>query len=750
MSISRRNFIKYSFLTGMSVTLGACQLRQVEHSLVSQYQMPEYKLPGQPLYWATSCGECSGGCGIAAKTADNRLIKLEGIPEHPINKGKLCARGASAIQDVYHPGRVQTMTKEWTEVLPKLASQLNKDSKPVWVVKDLHGTRGSLLVELAQKAGAKIWVTGFPDSVTERRVMKAVYGKAELPHYKLEVADYAVAFGGDFLNNGNSPVYSGWAYGQFRRGRNRQRGTFVGVSSRMNMTHANSDRWLVTRPGTEGWVALGVGNLLAAKGKGPWPAWAKAITMDQVVAASGLEQELIERLADRLATAKAPLIIADSDAGNYVNGVDSLFIIHSLGKMLGGPAQGTYEPDLLVNGTAAPDKGMVIGTKEALELASSGNCKVMWVFDVDPLRTLPNNLKAEEAFKKVPTVVAFASIPSLTSTKVCKPDNVLPVQMWLEEWGDRRVVGDGWDVYNVQQPVVNCQFGKAKSIDDILMYLKTGDLISAGIVAAGAPAGDNKGKFFRDLIRAGADDKTWETLLARGGAFKDEDRAWEHYPNRISEPPVPPANPGKAPKGVSPYAALEPLAATAFGTQGSKGLTVVPSATLALQDGSLGHRPWLQELPDPITTVVWGSWVEINSEIAKEMEIERHDLVEIALEGGGTLTAPAFPSPAIHRDLISIPIGDTQADFSKWASDRNGGMDFGQGNELYGPYGFTNKGYGKAGVNPIHILKGELGANGEPSWIGSGASIKKVGKKEMITAMDARVFNLPRQVLPLD
>lgn len=746
MSTSRRNFLKYTFLSGMSVALGACQ-RHVEHPLVSQYQMPEYKLPGQPLYWATSCGECAGGCGLAAKTADNRLIKLEGIPEHPINKGKLCARGHSAIQDVYHPSRIKDLTGDWSEVLAGLAKQMDPAQKPLWVVKDLHGSRGALMVELAKKAGAKIWVTGYPDSITERRVMKAIYGKAELPLYKLEESDYAVSFGGDFLNNGSSPVYNGWGYGQFRRGRDRLRGTYVAVGSRMNMSSANSDKWLAVRPGTEGWVALAVGNLLAAKGKGPWLDFAKSITMDQVVAATGLEADYIQRLADRLATAKKPLVIADSDAGNYVNGVDSLYVIHSLGKMLGGSAMATYEPDLLVNGSVAPDKGMIVGTQEALKLAA--DARVMWVFDVDPLRTLPAALKADELFKKISNLVCFASMPSLT-TALAKPANVLPVQMWLEEWGDRRIEGGGWDVYNVQQPVVNCQVEKALSISDILMYFKTADLVSVGRLAPGAAPGDTKGKFFRDIIRNGADDKTWETLLARGGAYKSNSLSWELYPNRVSEPPVVPADPGKAPKGTNPYESLEPLKPTSFETTANKGFTVLPITTLALNDGSLGHRPWLQELPDTMTTVVWGAWVEINSSKAEELGIERHDLVEITCEGGGKLRAPAFPNPAMHPDAIGIPIGDTVADFSKWHADRNGGMDFGQGNELFGPYGFTNKGYGKAGVNPISILKGTFASSGELQWLGAGANITKLGKKEMITAMDARVFNLPRQILPLD
>ena len=763
VSISRRNFLKYGLLSGLGVALSACQ-RPVEHKLVSQYQMPEYNLPGQALYWATSCGECAGGCGLAAKTSDGRLIKVEGLPEHPINRGKLCARGHSALQDVYHPNRLNEIRlgggqgwadATWSDTLFELQKQFaSADSQPLWVVDRLQGTRGGLLVELAQKVGAKLWVLEFPGSLQERRVIKALTGKAELPLYKLEDADYVVAFGGDFLNNGHSPVRDGWGYGQFRANPERTRGILISLSSRMNMTHANADRWLPVRPGTEGWVALAVGNILAAKGRGPWPAWAQSITLEMAAAASGLEAELIERLAERLARAQKPLIIADAEAGNYLNGTDSLYIVHALGKMLNG-LKDTYEPSLIVNGPGEVPPGLVINTREALEHLNSGECKIVWVFDVDPMTLVPRSLGFDQLLGKVPTCVAFASFPSPT-TALCK-SGVLPVKMWLEEWGDRRIQGVGLDVYNIQQPVVSCQWGEARSIDDVLMFLHTQDPISAGIYNEQTPpeARGAKGKSFHDLIRGDADDKRWETLLARGGVFAEAGREGDPYPNRCYYPPQAPADPGLPPPGVNPFANLEPLEPTAW-NEGGDGVTnkaefvLLPVATLAMGDGTLGNRSWLQELPDPVTTIVWGPWIEINSEVAREMKIERHDLLEVEAFGVGTLRLSAVPLPSLHREAVAIPIGDDFAQFNKWEAYREGGMDYGIGNRLYGPLGFTNRGFGSKGVNPRQLVGARFTAGGEPLWVGSAVTIKKLDQQQRVTAMDQRVFNLPRQILPTD
>jgi molybdopterin-containing oxidoreductase family iron-sulfur binding subunit len=57
---------------------------------------PETITPGISVDYASTCLECSSGCGLHVKTREGRPIKLEGNPEHPINRGRLCARDAGA------------------------------------------------------------------------------------------------------------------------------------------------------------------------------------------------------------------------------------------------------------------------------------------------------------------------------------------------------------------------------------------------------------------------------------------------------------------------------------------------------------------------------------------------------------------------------------------------------------------------------------------------------------------------------
>ena len=85
-------------------------------------------MPGVSTYYATTCRECAAACGIIAETRDGRAIKLEGNPEHPLNRGALCARGQSALQGLYNPDRFRgPMVKEgsaWKAIVGRRASRV--------------------------------------------------------------------------------------------------------------------------------------------------------------------------------------------------------------------------------------------------------------------------------------------------------------------------------------------------------------------------------------------------------------------------------------------------------------------------------------------------------------------------------------------------------------------------------------------------------------------------------------------------
>ena len=111
MNLNRRAFLKIAGIG--SVSMAAACTSEPEKTLYTLVQSPDDMITGKATYYASTCRECPAGCGILAKNREGRIVKLEGNPDHPINRGNLCMRGQAAIQGVYNPDRIRSpMFKE--------------------------------------------------------------------------------------------------------------------------------------------------------------------------------------------------------------------------------------------------------------------------------------------------------------------------------------------------------------------------------------------------------------------------------------------------------------------------------------------------------------------------------------------------------------------------------------------------------------------------------------------------------------
>src|SRR6478672_8951363 len=87
-------------------------------------------------------------------------------------------------------------------------------------------------------------------------------------------------------------------------------------------------------------------------------------------------------------------------------------------------------------------------------------------------------------------------------------------------------------------------------------------------------------------------------------------------------------------------------------------LHVYPSQ--AFSDGRTAHLPWLQEMPDPMTTVMWGSWVEVSPQAAEKLGVHEGDVLKVS-SPQGSLELPVYVYPGLRPDVIAIPVGQGHA-----------------------------------------------------------------------------------------
>ena len=101
--IDRRDFLKLiGVSTGAAAASGCSDPVQ---KLIPYVVQPEEITPGLAVSYASTCQECPAGCGLHVRTREGRPVKLEGNPDHPINRGSLCARGQAGIGRTYLPDR---------------------------------------------------------------------------------------------------------------------------------------------------------------------------------------------------------------------------------------------------------------------------------------------------------------------------------------------------------------------------------------------------------------------------------------------------------------------------------------------------------------------------------------------------------------------------------------------------------------------------------------------------------------------
>ena len=83
----------------------------------------------------------------------------------------------------------------------------------------------------------------------------------------------------------------------------------------------------------------------------------------------------------------------------------------------------------------------------------------------------------------------------------------------------------------------------------------------------------------------------------------------------------------------------------------------------------IAHLPWLQEMPDPLTSAMWSSWVEINPATAAKLGIGDGDIVDVT-SAHGTLRSPAVITPGIAPDIVAMPMGQGHTKFTRYATGR--------------------------------------------------------------------------------
>lgn len=689
--MDRRSFLKLSGVAASASVVGACS--RTSQNVISFVEAPnDGANPVDGDWFATTCRECNAGCGVIVRTVNGRAKKIEGNAIHPISRGKACARSQAAVQTVYHPERLTTpMLKGaggfesigWDKAVDVISQRLTEaEGKLFYLNNGANDASSGIVNEIFGKMDGFLNVgnsePGFESLVAGGA---ALAESPRLPFPDLDHAQFAILFGADIFESGPSPVFWGGSFGECRRGRASVRGRLVYAGSRLSSTAAVCDLWLPVPPGKLGLLALSVAQVVVdiiisrklaltipRNALGRWSEVLKDYDPEKVAAQLEMPAEYIHKLAIPFVDESPSVAIAGADVTGHVNGVaalDAVEFLNMLSYEIGREKLRIHE-----RLTPEPNEGLkrritqalgvdheAQGYKRMVELVAGmeqGKYSMGIISHTNPVFDTPAGLKFKDAMSKVGFTVAVANFMDETAAEATL---ILPDHHWLEGWSVQNPnFVPGVPVLNLQQPVIR-PFVDTRSGSDIILAaaaaakLKTPAASTEEFVQGkvkqfraemlGAPAYLGDEEFFRHLLRNGG---WWSSEIENEPTPTPPDSVLWEYRDKLKAP-EPEFDGAENPFYLHPF------------------------QTVHMGRGQGANNGWLQEAPDPITTLMWQFWVEMNPATAAKLGVVEGDMVKIS-SAHGSITAPVFPYKGIRPDVVAVPIGYGHTNYGKLATGR--------------------------------------------------------------------------------
>jgi molybdopterin-containing oxidoreductase family iron-sulfur binding subunit len=656
--MDRRTFLKTAGMGSVAFAAG-CNAHPEKH-LYTLVRAPEDMVTGEATWYATTCRECPAGCGVLAKNREGRVVKLEGNPLHPVNQGKLCARGQAALQGLYHPDRLSQprlkVDGRWEEISFDQAADLIRRRAAEAAAK------GEGRVALLSEVVGDTLLALFSEALTAWRGQAPVifeplayeglkfayaqaFGQAMLPGHRLEQADFILSFGADFLETWLSPVEYSRKFKAMHALADGRKGTFVHVGPYQSLTAANADQWLMCRPGGEAAVALGLMQVLLGKGPGkelpvPFRAALNALTDNyrpaEVARRSGVAEEDFRKLLQRLGAAKRPLVLPTATAGQ------------------GAASAATDLASIMLNALLDPTLARLdFAQRHRVELAGSrGDIQAFWqalaqgpaelllLNQVNPLYSLPGDSAVAKAMaRKDLFKVVFAR--GLDETAAAA-DLIVPVGHPLETWD---AYESKQNLVATLQPVLG-KINAAPGIGDFFLTL--------GAAREGKKEPDYRAYLSRRLaerydLRTESD---WLRMIQSGGRFS-AGQAGRMTASRFDHAPV---------------KALADLLDRAQ-SAGQRKTALQVHTSLRFYDGRNADHPWLAELPDTITQVAWQTVAMVPPATMTANGWRDGQRLQVAT-AHGQVELPAYGYAGMHPGLVVIAMGQGHTHMGRYAQNQ--------------------------------------------------------------------------------
>jgi anaerobic selenocysteine-containing dehydrogenase len=447
---------------------------------------------GKPSTVSSICGMCNGECGILVRKVDERMVRVDGNPHHPVNRGFICPLGIASLQMVYGPSRIRQPLKRtasrgdgkwqaisWEEAIAEFADKIQqlRDARQshtiACITSNSDGTTNELLGRFLRAVGSGNLAKMDSGRDARAAVLKIMQGIDGDLAYDFENADFILSFGCSFFEGWGT---CGRMYGAIDSwySDKGKRAELIQIEPNLSTTALKASQWIPNKPGAEAALALGIAHVLISDGSydedfvdkhcfgfKDWEdkdgkkhsGFASLLFANysppSVEKITGVSVKDIEGLAQRFAAANHPLAVGGGGRGQFFNGIHELMAIHALNALAGNinksggvlvkaPVPLAPLPEVQMDAEAVRGYSEV-SAKNPFSFSTPGSLnpaeiKLLLVHEANPLYALPERQVAESLFEEVPYIVSLSSYMDESADHA---DLILPIPTRMERWDDR-------------------------------------------------------------------------------------------------------------------------------------------------------------------------------------------------------------------------------------------------------------------------------------------------------------------------
>jgi len=727
MKIDRRCFLTLGAGLAVGTTLTPVPWKLMDDVSIWTQNWSWTPVPekGAESFKNSVCALCPGGCGITAKLVKDRVIKIEGREDYPVNKGSICPLGLSGAQYLYGPSRIKSPMKRvgergsgrfepigWDEALGAVSTklaELRTKGKPHSVACISDSDRGTVpyLVDrflLAYGSANFIRTPSFLD--THELALYLTQGRQGAIGFDLENANFILSFGCGLLDG---PGASGRNFQLVSHlDRHHQ---LVQVEPRLSDTAAKATKWLAARPGTEGALALGIAHVIVRNrmynidfmenfsfGFEDWTDEAgtphmgfKTLVQDytpsKVAGITGLPPEEIERLARAFARAKRPVAISGLGRGPVAGNIDETLAVHALNALVGninqpGGMMVIPEPDFMNWSEMQIDQTASMGRQQS-RIDEAGTEKFPNTrYLIHRIPEIINNTKGESPIQALlitdanplytventaATLKAFQKIPFIVSFSTFMDESaryadiILPNHHFLERYQDVPMP-EG----SAQRIIGLCQ----PVIEPLYDTRHIGDSILAiaqsfdGSISTAFPWKDYE-TFLKETFS-----ENWETL-SENGYWADPrtpapwQEAFQSPSGKYEFYPTARNNRSGADTDALPGYRQVPIS----GDEKTFPLVMLPYNSIRLVSGAIANSPFMMKTVDADVLRDGISFVQINPATAKTFNLKEGDFAVLQTpRGEANVRINLYDG--IMPGLVAMPRGLGHTAYNEFIADK--------------------------------------------------------------------------------